>query len=255
MLVELNGKSGRLCEAATSGQTRCPLLVRPTSEDVITSNLFQVLGVINPRWWLPDLLNYGLGAPRFRRQHFRGLKIDLWKSRGYFPREMLPWKEGRTEVDVTISWENPATTVFFEMKYLSPLTKSTAGDDGSSGYPSDQLIRNVRVGLLEAGWVERNELFAAKPRDFCQLMVGLNENESLVDRYRNTEQLRSSIPFEKRLRGLPEPPFIGQLSYSSICHILKRNKPHFGRTERHLISDLTQYLNQKVHLRRDSKDN
>ena len=126
MLTELNGKSGCVCESAKTGQIRCPLIIRPTSEDVITGNVFQVLGALNPRWWLPDLLNYGLGAPRFQRQNYRGLKIELWKSRGFFPRELLPWREGRTEVDVTISWENPATTVFLEMKYLSPLSKSSA---------------------------------------------------------------------------------------------------------------------------------
>jgi len=42
---------------------RCPLIVRPTSEDVITGHVFQTLGIINPRWWLADMLNLALGAP------------------------------------------------------------------------------------------------------------------------------------------------------------------------------------------------
>ena len=68
MLTEMNGKGGTLCSQARTGSIRCPLIVRPTSEDVITGHLFQMLGYINPRWWLPDLLNAGLGADRFRRQ-------------------------------------------------------------------------------------------------------------------------------------------------------------------------------------------
>ena len=36
MLTEMHGKGGRLCEQAASGQMRCPLLIRSTSEDVIT---------------------------------------------------------------------------------------------------------------------------------------------------------------------------------------------------------------------------
>ena len=246
MLTELNGKAGRLCEEATSGKIRCPLLIRPTSEDVITGNLFQVLSVVNPRWWLSDLLNYGLGAPRFRRQHYRGLKFELWKNRGHFPRELIPWNEGRTEVDVTISWENPATTVFLEMKYLSPLSKSTAGDDGSSGFPSDQLIRNARVGLLETGWFDRNELFLTKPRDFCLLLIGLTRKDALADRYHDPDELRSSIPKNDRLRGLPESPFIGQINYTSISRILMRNWLQFSRPEQQLISDLNKYLRLKV---------
>ena len=246
MLTELNGKGGSVCESAKSGKIRCPLIVRPTSEDVITGNLFQVLGALNPRWWLPDLLNYGLGAARFRRQNFQGLKIDLWKSRGYFPRELLPWREGRTEVDVTISWENPATTVFLEMKYLSPLSKSTSGDDGSSGFPSDQFIRNIRVGLLEAGWFERDELFESAPRDFCILLVSMNKLDSLADQYRDPDHVCASISSQNRLKGLPEAPFVGQIDYRAIQSILRRNLNEFHRTEQHLIQQLNEYIDLKL---------
>lgn len=77
MLTEILGKGGCLCSPARSGELRCPLIVRPTSEDVITGQLFQTLGLINPRHWLPQLLNCGLRTRRFRQQVFRRLKIDL----------------------------------------------------------------------------------------------------------------------------------------------------------------------------------
>ena len=74
MLTELNGKGGCLCEPARQGKLRCPLIVRSTSEDVVTGQLFGTLRVLNPRWWLPDILNQALGAERFRRQVFRDLR-------------------------------------------------------------------------------------------------------------------------------------------------------------------------------------
>jgi hypothetical protein len=54
MLTELGGKGGSICQQALDGKLRCPLIVRPTSEDVITGHLWGTLSVLNPRWWLPD---------------------------------------------------------------------------------------------------------------------------------------------------------------------------------------------------------
>ena len=145
MLTEMLGKGGRVCEPARTGQLRCPLIVRPTSEDVITGQLFGALRAVSPRCWLPDFLNRGLGTERFRKQVFRDLKVKLWKNLPSYPRELLPYNEGSTQVDVVITWENPPTTVYIEMKYLANLSPKTSGDDGQSGFPSDQLIRNLRV--------------------------------------------------------------------------------------------------------------
>jgi len=81
MLTELNGKAGRVCKEARKGNIRCGLIVRPTSEDVITGHLAQAFRVLNPRWILPDLLNLGLKARRFRRQVFRELQVEPWRNR------------------------------------------------------------------------------------------------------------------------------------------------------------------------------
>ena len=156
MLTELNGKGGCVCEPARKGELRCPLIVRPTSEDVVTGELFGILRVLNARWWLPDLLNHALGEVRFQRQVFRDLRIELWQKQRTYPREHLTWTEGQTEVDCIITWENPATTVFIEMKYGSPLSATTANNNGSTGFPSDQLIRNARIGLRENGWFQED---------------------------------------------------------------------------------------------------
>jgi hypothetical protein len=206
MLTELHGKAGRICQSALEGKLRCPLIVRPTSEDVITGHLAQVLRVLNPRWWLPDLLNLALGESRFHRQVFRRLKIEPWKNRPRYPRELLPWEEGSTQVDLVFSWENPPTTVYVEMKYGSDLSFTTAGNNGRGGFPSDQLIRNARVGLLECGWFNTGSLFDLPPRDFVLILCSPAKGHCLVHKYRDSKRLLRAIPHSDRLQGLPAAP-------------------------------------------------
>ena len=246
MLTEMNGKGGNLCSHAKAGEIRCPLIVRPTSEDVITGHLFQMLGYLNPRWWLPDLLNTALGANRFRRQVFRRLRIQLWQNQPCYPKELLPWDEGSTQVDVVITWENPPTTVFIEAKYGSALSANVSGDDGSSGYPSDQLIRNIRVGLHRSGFFDRTEgLFVQTPRDFVVLVLCPTKGHPLVDRYRDPHKLRAAIPHPDQLNGLPRSPFVGQLDYADINSILGHQSRWMTVAERRVVQDLTGYLDFK----------
>ncbi|MEZ5941149.1 MAG: hypothetical protein R3C18_07145 [Planctomycetaceae bacterium] len=245
MMTELGGKGGCLCEPARKGELRCPLIVRPTSEDVVTGNLFGVLKTLNPRWWLPDLLNQALGEVRFRRQVFRNLRIKLWEKQRQYPRQHLEWTEGRTEVDVVITWENPKTTVFIEMKYGSPLSSTTTHNNGSVGFPSDQLIRNARVGLRECGWFQEDVLFSRDRRDFVLILMAPTAGHPLVARYRDPLQLKTSIPDGERLTEFPTFPFIGEIGYRDTMNSLKRNHRWFSMPERKLIDDLIRYLEFK----------
>lgn len=246
MLTELRGKGGNLCSHARSGEIRCPLIVRPTSEDVITANIFQSLRFLNPRWWLPDLLNAGLGANRFRRQVFRNFRIRLWQNQPCYPRELLPWDEGSSQIDAVITWENSPTTVFIEAKYGSGLSEFVSGDDGSSGYPSDQLIRNVRVGLLQAGYFDLGgQLFEETIRDFIVLVLSPTKGHPLVDRYRDASTLKRSIPHADRLVGLPLGPFIGQVDYGDIHTVLEDQSRYLSTPERRVVADLAEYLEFK----------
>ena len=246
MFTEMLGKGGNVCSQAKKGIIRCPLIIRPTSEDSITGYVFQSLRGINPRWWLPQLLNTALEAERFRQQVFRDLKIELWKNRPPYPRDLLPWREGSTQVDVTISWENPPTTIFVEVKYTANLSASTVADDGSSGFPSDQLIRNARVGLLETGWFRRDELFRPEPRDFALIVFGPKTGNALVETYRDTTRLLKAIPHSDRLIGLPPTPFVGELSYNALAGILKANRRWLTRPERTVADDVAAYLEFKT---------
>jgi len=246
MLAELHRKGGCLCQPAREGTLRCPLIVRPTSEDVITGNLFQVLNVLNPRWWLPDFLNQALGVAAFQRQVFRDLRIEPWQNRPSYPRDLLPWDEGSTQVDVTITWENPPTTVFIEMKYGSELSAVTSRNQGQHGFPSDQLTRNARVGLLECGYFSLPNLFEKKRRDFLLLVFAPDAGQPLVARYRDPVQLRSSIPYSNLIPHLPRLPFIGELAYSDIVRILRQQQRWFTRPERMLVEQLNEYVEFKL---------
>ena len=250
MLAEIHGKGGNLCQQARSGQIRCPLIVRSTSEDVITGQLFQALGCVNPRWWLPDLLNAALGAPRFGKQIHRRFKIQLWRNQPCYPRELLPWDEGSTQVDAVITWENPPTTVFIEAKYGSALSPKVSRDDGQSGYPSDQLIRNIRVGLHGCGYFSSpDRLFNQPPRDLVVLVLSPAKGHPLVERYRDEDQLRAAIPHSDRLVGLPKAPFVGQFDYDDFREVLTRHARFMTFAERRLAEDLDQYLEfKRIHL-------
>lgn len=245
MLTEMGGKGGCLCKPAQEGSIRCPLIVRPTSEDVVTGNLFQSLKAINPRWWLPDVLNQGLGEERFRRQVYRDFRIELWKKQESFPSHLLKWEEGRTEVDVVISWENPATTVFVEMKYGSKLARSTSKNNGTI-LPADQLIRNIRIGLRECGWLQDDVLFQKQRRDFVVLVCSPGPEEKLVDRYRDGQTVIESLPESHRIEELPASPFVGHIDYLQIRELLQRQRKWFQRTERIIADDLASYLEFKV---------
>ena len=244
MLTELCGKGGRVCKEARKGNIRCGLIVRPTSEDVITGHLAQAFRVLNPRWFLPDILNQGLKAKRFRRQVFRGLKVEPWRNRPHYPRELLPWAEGSTQVDLTVSFENPPTTIYFEVKYLADLSPHVT--NGRAGYPSDQLIRNIRVGLLEAGWFSKDNPVAVSPRDFVCMLLSPRKGNELVRYYQNPNNVMAAIPHSDKLLGLPRSPFVGELTYGDLIRVFKRQRPRFTRPEKQVVDQMIEYLQYKL---------
>ncbi len=247
MLVEINGKGGGFCDQVKRGKLRCPLRTHPRSEDVVTSYLWGALQCINARWWLPDLLNTALGEGRFRRKIFRRLNVSLWERQTGIPKYSTPWSESATEVDVVVKWENPPTTVFVEMKYGSPLAKSTAASSTNSQFPNDQLIRNVRVGLWKCDWFQGPRLFQTKPRNFYTVVMAPNTGNELVAKYQSNQVVRSSLPNSKELAALPAKPFVGELSFHQLIQILRKNSRHFTRSEVLLADQLKSYLAHKLY--------
>jgi len=252
MLIELNSKAGALCQHAVDGKIRCPLMVRASSEDVVTDHLFGTLNLIQPRWWLPVMLNRGLCLPQgdrlpFRTQIYRGLTIRLWEKQSKYPAELLPWLEGITEVDAVIEWENPPTTIFIEMKYGSPLSKVTSRNSGEFGYPADQLIRNIRIGLRRTGWFRQEELLRREKRDFLILVISPDRDRNpLVDNYQQAKHIKASIPLGDRIHRLPLQPFVGYMSYGELLEVLLRSSAFMSRAERVAVQRLNDYLTYKI---------
>ena len=246
MLVELNGKGGRVCKEAKSGKIKCPLMIRSASEDVITSQIFSSLKCINPRWWIPDFLNTALGEGRFRRQIFRNLTIDLWVRQKGVPKNLVPWNEGQTEVDAVIKWENPPTTVFVEMKYGSQLSRNTADSKEQLEYPTDQLIRNIRIGLWKNDWYAEQRLFNSEPRNFYTILCSPKNGNEFVEQYQSNENIRSAIPNSGRLVELPGQPFVGEVSFQQLRKILQANRTHMSWSECSNTKLLDDYLELKI---------
>lgn len=246
VLVELGKKAGCLCDLAERGTVHCPLNVRETSEDVVTGELFGKLQLIDPRWWLPDFLNRSLGTNEYRQQIYRNLEIKLWSRQPTFPPELLPWREGNTEVDVEIRWENPATTIFIEMKLGSDVSRTTSRTNGAEAFPSDQLIRNLRVGLHQAGWFREGELFHGERRRFGLILLAPKLGHPLVDLYRDRTRLIQSIPSGSELIELPEGPVIGASNYLGITEILEKNARFMTGAERRISCQIGEYLELKT---------
>jgi hypothetical protein len=231
---------------AEQGKIHCPLNIRATSEDVVTGELFGKLELIDPRWWLPELLNRSLGTNEYRQQVYQDLKINLWAKQPSFPPELLPWREGRTEVDVEIRWENPATTIFIEMKLGSDVSKTTSRTNGTEAYPSDQLIRNIRIGLHQSGWFRGGELFDSTKRRFALILMSPKSGHPLVERYRDRLELLRSIPQGSELIELPESPIIGESSYRGVTEVLDKNSRFMSAMERRISNQLGEYLELKT---------
>lgn len=242
MLIEQHGKAGTLCQPARLGNLHCPLIVRATSEDNITAHLVHALRTLNPRQWVCDFLNAALGAERFRRQVYHRFRIEPWVAKPPFPRELLHWAEGSTQVDVELRWENPPTTVYVEAKYGSPLSSRTSQNDGSTGFPGDQLLRNIRVGLLECGYYRAPALFESAPRDFAVVVLAPEPGRPLVQEYRDSERLRAAIPRSDRIASWPRSPFVGEIGYAAIRQLLLARRRFSTRAERHVIDALSEYL-------------
>ena len=118
----------------------------------------------------------------------------------------------------------------------------TAGGHLNNGYPSDQLIRNIRVGLWTCGWFQQRPMFEISPRDFVLVFCSPAKGHCLVKRYRDRDKLLKAIPHSDRLKGLPSLPFAGELSYEDIAQVLRRRRRWFTRPERMIADTLADYL-------------
>jgi hypothetical protein len=104
------------------------------------------------------------------------------------------------------------------------------------------MARNIRVGLLDAGYYRTETLFESAPRDFAVLLIAPERGNPLVCEYRDLARLRASIPHGERITSWPGLPFVGEIGYADIRHVLRCRYRFYTRAERLLIDALLEYL-------------
>ena len=100
-LYKARGK--KVCPPNYTRVQTCPLILRSTSEDIITANVFGILKNLNPHIWLQGFLSEALHCD-FTSACFNNLKFEFWKKLS--PPGNLSHKEGISEVDMVISFDN-----------------------------------------------------------------------------------------------------------------------------------------------------
>jgi len=183
------------------------------------------------------------GCPIAQSREEHHAKSD--RNGGLYPPGLILWEEGITEVDVVIEFENPATTIFIEMKYGSPLSSTTSKNAGDHGFPSDQLIRNIRIGLRRCNWFDENLLVSKAKRDFLVIVLAPFSVPKLVDSYQNPSSIRDAIPNGAQLSQLPAHRFVGGTTYSKLMFELESNVPFMATSEKRLVQQLREYLDFK----------
>ena len=233
MHVEQSGKGGRVCARSYRNGDGCPLIVRSTSEDVVTGNAFGLLRHLRPSLWLRPLLVAAFGK-RFERCNMHNVTVKMWP-------ELPPPStkhEGWSQPDVLIEFGD--VVVVIEAKYRAGLSMRTTRDPAR-----DQLARLLDVAYQFA---IDNQFFR---RDPYVLVLGLRSEEpALVTRYRDATELAAVLghyPEGDRARmATTMSARVGYANWLTLSYALGTPRGRLHKLERALLSDLAGYLRFKV---------
>jgi len=239
IIFELFKTSGKkVCPPNYVRKSNCPLIVRTTSEDLLTANVFGILKNLDPKIWLRKFLGEAIKGKDFSRHTFENLSFEFWKR--YRPPANRKYREGISEVDVTISYKDGI--IFIEAKYLAPVNLRTASDPRR-----DQIIRYLDL----AAYHYLNHPDGVKEFYFV-LIIDTDKPPWILTRYRYNKNL---------VRGLTSPGLfkspgdtsrslskgIGWLTWKQLRKILEITREHFRNdAERRFVDDLIIYLNYKI---------
>jgi len=245
--VELHKKAGKVCPQAANGEIRCPLIVRQTSEDVVTGTVFGILRHIRPHLWLGPLLNEAFQTTTFQQVWYKELSLRFWERQSRFPPELLDFREGKSEIDLIIEWENKPTTIWVEAKLLSELATGT-----THSCDNDQVARGVRTLLAATGHIQPNRLFHQTKRRPLWLALLAEKPHDLVERYRQGMAIGGICT-----EPAPAPPpaeMIGTITWSDIREVVTTHRRLMNPTEYDMSKRLTQYLDLKLHELKEQRD-
>lgn len=240
--LELEGggrKLGRVCDRSYRNGDNCPLVLRESSEDLLTANVFGVLRHLRPSLWLMPMLRTAFPQHQFGNAP-KNLRVALWKKLSP-PTDRLE-SEGSTEVDVHISFAD--TVVLVESKYRSALSATTAYDP-----ERDQVIRLLDVAYAN---VVDAQFF---PRSPFVLVLGAWSNEPrLVTEYRTPSAVRRALPaLQQRPDGGGIAQFlaarVGYQSWAQLSKILVERIDLASPVEAAFATELARFLQKRLSAR------
>jgi hypothetical protein len=239
IIFELFKSSGkRVCPPNYVRKSNCPLIVRTTSEDLLTANVFGILKNLDPKIWLTKFLGEAIKGRDFSRHTFENLSFAFWKR--YRPPANRKFREGTSEVDVTISYKDGI--IFIEAKYLAPVNLRTTSDPRR-----DQIIRYLDL----ASYHYLNHPDRVKEFYFV-LIIDTEKPPWILTRYKSPRNLAKGLtphglfPVNEDIGSLLSKG-IGWLSWSQVKKILEVNKLQFRTpVERRFVEDLIVYLDYKI---------
>ena len=230
-------KAGHVCDPSYRRGRNCPLILRQTSEDVVTANVFGILRRMPPALWLRPLLNQAFRTKHFRACSLTGLEVSFWHT--VAPPAGRAHMEGFTEVDVLIRARE--LVVFIEAKYRAQLSTRTTEDESR-----DQVIRLLDVAFEMA---MASQLFTRVP---YVLVLGATPTEpELVTRYRSATAVdqalvtRHNHPDHRAIAELLSTR-LGYASWQELATIIEAHLEDAGRTERLLLGDVVDYIRLKM---------
>jgi len=246
IIYELYKNRGKnVCPPNYTRKNSCPLILRSTSEDILTANVFGILKNLDPHVWLKKFLFQALKQD-FSRAPLENLSFDFWKR--IYPPGNMSYKEGLSEVDLIISFDN--SIILLEAKYLAPLSKKT-----THCATRNQLIRYIDIAINHYLYDAEN------PKEvYFVVLTSTKMKPWLIRYYRNPQRIfnevtRSSMfaDYIKACETIYKR--IGWINWEGIRNILETSKEYFQEVaERKFTEDLITYLeykqNEAVNLRK-----
>jgi hypothetical protein len=238
IIFELYKSTGKkVCPPFHVRKGNCPLIVRTTSEDLLTANVFGILKNLDPKIWLRRLLGEAIKGKDFSRHTFENLSFEFWKK--YRPPINRATREGVSEVDVTLSYKDGV--IFIEAKYLATIASKTTHDPDRN-----QIIRYLDL----AAYHHLN--YPGAVRDFYLILI--------MDTDEPPRVLTHCLLPKKLIEELSGPGLFGNrsdiidllvkgtgwISWHNLNQLLKRTRDEFGMAERRFLDDLILYLTYKL---------
>ena len=230
-------KAGHVCDASYRRGRNCPLILRQTSEDLITANVFGILRRMPPALWLRPLLNQAFRTKRFRTCSLTGLEVAFWQP--VAPPAARANREGYSEADVLIRARD--FVLFIEAKYRAQLATRTTEDESR-----DQVIRLLDVAFEMA---KAGQMFTRAP---YVLVLGATPTEpELVTRYRSATAVDEALATRHRYpdhRAIAELlcQRLGYASWQDLAAIIEAHLESASQTERALLGDVVEYIKLKM---------